>query len=221
MAIRRSVPVATTDFPSGETTWKRKLTPSGVMARGLPSEMSWTKSREPRPGSLPEMRTRRPSGNHVAAWELMPVFASCFGSPAPVGSRKTHDLAAGGGHRAEQTPVAGDVLEECSGRVPDGSALPRERGRRDDAAPARPDFVSSRRPGEPHDRVRAIQPDLAARIHDFHAAVVVSAHRVVDEGDKPPVRRDADAVGPARRLVQHFSNRVLDAVAVSRLARHG
>ena len=44
---------------------------------------------------------------------------------------------------------------------------------------------------------------------------------MVDEGDEAPVRRDADAAGPARRFVQHFSNRVLDAVAVSRLVSHG
>ena len=69
----------------GDTAWKRKLTPSGVMARGLPSGMSWTKSREPCPGSLPEMRIRRPSGNQVADWQLIPLFGSGFGSPAPVG----------------------------------------------------------------------------------------------------------------------------------------
>src|SRR5207247_4614957 len=119
--------------------------------------------------------------------------------------RQTHDLAAGGGHGAEHAPVAGDVLEECSWRAPNRSALPRERGRPDDAATARPDFVSSRRPGEPGDGERAGEPDLAARVHDLHVAVVVSADRVVDEGDEAPVRRDADAAGPARPFAQDFS----------------
>ena len=70
MATRRSGPVATTDFPSGATVRKIWLTPSGVMAWGFPPATSWTKRREPRPGSLPEIRTRRPSGNHVAALDV-------------------------------------------------------------------------------------------------------------------------------------------------------
>src|SRR4029453_15506019 len=99
-------------------------------------------------------------------------------------------------------------------------AATRKRSRRNAVASARPDFIASRRPGDPGDGEWTGHTHLAVRIDDLHISVVVSAQRVVDERDESPVRRDAYVAQPAGGVIQGLSDRIVEPVAVPHVARH-
>src|SRR5262249_48843429 len=78
----------TTREPSGETEFPKGLidTPSALIGRGLPPPTSWIQIRGLRPGSLPQITRRLPSGIQLTATKSSSVsLASGRDSPAPAG----------------------------------------------------------------------------------------------------------------------------------------